>query len=94
MTIKLNHGRVKLEKLRWSGWYLHSIHVDEKHRNKGIGTMLMGKVMERCDAPIYLNASPDAGGDAERLYKFYKQFGFKHRKGDDIGHNYNMIYGD
>jgi len=92
MLINLAHGYVKLEKLKYSGWYLHSIIVEENYRGKGVGTKLMEKVLRQCDTPIYLLSDGSMGGDPERLFKFYKKFGFKKKRGNDIGYNYNMIY--
>jgi len=94
MKIKLSHGEANIEKLKYSGWYLHSIIIEENYRGKGIGTRLMEKILLKCDTPIYLLSDGSMGGDPERLFEFYKKFGFKKKKGNDIGYNYNMILGD
>ena len=91
MTIKLAHGYLQAEKVNGSGWYIHSIVVDEGYQGKGIGTRLMVKAIKKCEGQIYLLVSGEFGGDIEQLYGFYKSFGFKKCKGNHIGYNYNMI---
>lgn len=93
MKISLKHGAAYLHKVRGYGWYLDSIIVDEAHRNEGIGTKLMEKIISKCDDHIFLLASCELGGQTDRLIDFYKRFGFEYqrRMTVDLGLNYNMV---
>ena len=91
MRIKRAHGSVELEFLKCGGTYLHSIAVDPDWRGRGYGTHLMEKAMEKASLPVYLLVSSELGGDPEMLFKWYKKFGFKKKRGRDVGYNYNMV---
>ena len=92
MTIKRAHGVLRCEKLSPYCWYLTSITVEPRYKNKGIGTALMQRMIEKCPGTIYLLATGELGSDTQRLYKFYERFGFRKVKDrDDLPFNYNMI---
>ena len=92
MTIKRKYGTVRLENIGPYRWYLMSILVDRDHRNCGIGTALMKRVLRNCKGTIYLLASDGYGSEFQRLVQFYERFGFKQCKDlDDLEYNYNMI---
>ena len=94
MKISSAHGTAYLTKIQGSGWCLESIVVDEGHRNKGIGSKLMRRALDKCNRPIYLLATSELGGDAEKLTKFYESFVFekaKQPRNDGLGFNYNMV---
>ena len=93
MLIKLAHGQAYAEKV--SGfWFLNSIVVEAEYRNKGVGTKLMNKVLNRCGRPIFLLATDELGGDVVRLKEFYKRFGFvdyRQKRKDGLPYNANMV---
>lgn len=91
MKIKRAHGSVEMEYLKCGGTYLHSIVVDPEWRSAGYGSRLLELALEKARLPVYLLASGELGGDAERLIKWYKRFGFKKKRGHDVGYNYNMV---
>lgn len=69
---------------------MESIVVNENHRNKGIGSKLMKKALDKCNRPIYLLATSELGGDVDKLTKFYESFGFekaKQSRNDGLGFN-------
>lgn len=91
MRIKRAHGSVELEYLKCGGTYLHSIQVDPDWRDRGYGSRLMNLALEKSRYPVYLLASGELGGDVDRLFKWYKKFGFKKKHGSDVGYNYNLV---
>ena len=91
MRIKRAHGSVELEYLKCGGTYLHSIEVDPDWRDRGYGSWLLEKALEKASLPVYLLTSPELGGDVNRLVEWYKKFGFVKKCGRDVGYNYNMV---
>ena len=91
MKIKRAHGYVELELLPRGGSYLHSIYVDPDYRDSGYGSRLLEAALKKARLPMYLLASGELGGDPQRLVKWYRCYGFKKKRGSDVGYNYNMI---
>ena len=94
MKIKRAHACAYLTKLKYGGWSLDSIIVEESYRNKGKGTALMKTILSKCEKPIYLLATSELGGDACRLVDFYMRFGFvleQQKKNSAVPFNYNMV---
>lgn len=62
-------------------YYLATLGTDPAHQGKGVGTALLGPVLERCDAdgmPAYLESSK------ERNVPFYARHGFEVTKELDL----------
>lgn len=74
---------------------IDSIIVDPQHRNEGVGTKLMNTVLQKCGRPVVLLATSELGGDLDKLFTFYKRFGFKtvtrRDRLEGFPYNYNMI---
>ena len=93
MMIEESHGKLFMEKLPGSGWYITSIFVEEGYRNQGIGSRLLDKALKNCGRPVFLFASPELGGNLRRLKKFYGRYGFepyKSRRDDPYPYRINM----
>ncbi len=94
MRIQLAHGTAVVERMPGYGWYLTSIFVEREYRQKGIGTKLMKKVLDKCGRPIYLMATGELGGDVRLLKEFYGRFGFvdyRQKNSDGLPYNANMV---
>ena len=72
---------------------LSKIIVNPERRGNGIGSDIMNDLIEYADNNkqiITLTPSSDFGGSVNRLFQFYKTFGFKMNK----GYNKNFEYSD
>lgn len=62
---------------------LNYFEVDDKHKNSGIGSMIMNDLISFADNQnfiLILNTSDKFGSSPKRLKAFYKRFGFKINK--------------
>lgn len=91
MRIKRAHGFAEIEFLPCGGSYLHSIVVDNDYRGTGHGDRLLKAALDKARLPVYLLATPELGGNPERLVEWYGRHGFRKKRGSEIGYNYNMV---
>lgn len=60
-------------------WILGHLFVEKPHRNKGIGTNIVQRIMEDAkghNRRVWVHAVPLEEKNPKRLIKFYKKFGF------------------
>ena len=74
--------------------YLDAIVVDVGHRNKGLGSQALRRVIrhaEQACKPLVAYVSDELGGDIERLDKWYQAHGF-YKEWNHLITEYNYNY--
>ena len=65
-------------------FYILKLYVPKSHRNKGIATILINKMLKWADKNKYnliLEVTPYEGSSYNNLIKFYERFGFIYKIG-------------
>ena len=71
--------------------FIHSFYIDGKFRNKGVGKILLGKVLGELKSDSFKEVQLTADPDNRGVSRFYRSFGFK-KKGtrkDEYGRGIN-----
>ncbi len=76
---------LKKERYFYGQWfYIIELYVPKKHRNKGIASKLINKMIKWANKNKYsliLEVTPYEGSTYNKLVKFYEKFGFKYTNG-------------
>lgn len=75
--------------------YLAFIEIDKLHRNKGIGSLMLRRIIwyaNRYGKDVVLEATDAVGTELEKLFDYYVKRGFKQTKLERIPYHHNMVY--
>lgn len=62
------------------GWVISRINVPEKHRGKGLGTVMLKRIIDDADAEgsdLWLEILPSGPLDYDALWQWYRRHGFR-----------------
>jgi GNAT superfamily N-acetyltransferase len=59
--------------------YIYAMVVDEKHRGKGFGSLLINEAVNRSRAQGMKRVELDSGFQREKAHRFYEKLGFEKR---------------
>ena len=75
----------------------HSIYIHEKHSNKGIGTMLLKKIIQICDEKGFATMVAGIDGSNDKSIRMHEKLGFKYsgtinKAGYKFGKWLNLVF--